>query len=140
MGYVVTFIGSDCDWDGERKNEGINLKCKALTALNLGYQCSEKHLGFLRKWFATDSKSLKELGNCPTVPFTAASQNTFDYINLKVIGNKISVTFAANGVNMRSEENWSWTETNHFEFNDEHINLVKIDKSALERTRFHTTN
>ena len=140
LGYVVTFIGSDCDWEDDQNNEGSNLKCKALTALKLGYQCSDEHLGFLRKWFKTDSKAVKALLDCPIIPFTATSQTTFDFINLTTTGNKISVTFAANGVNMRAEENWSWAETNHFEFDEVHINLVKVEKSAVERTRFHVTN
>src|SRR5690606_11970975 len=64
VGFVVTFVSSECDWDGVPKEDRGNLTCKALTSLGLGFQCSEKHLGFLKKWFRYDSKSLAELDNC----------------------------------------------------------------------------
>lgn len=136
LGFVVTFIGSECNWDGEAKDDYSNLKCKTLTALDLGYQCSDKHLGFLRQWFKNDSKSLKELEDCPTVPHTATSQNTFDYINLKVKDNKILVEFGANGVNMRMGESWSWTEIDHFQFDNDNIKLIKKDESKVKRKHF----
>lgn len=138
LGLVVTFVGSECKWDGEAKDDFSNLKCKALTALNLGYQCSEQHLGFLRRWFRNDSKSLKALKDCPTVPYTASSQNTFDYINLKVKDNIISVEFGANGVNMPMGESWSWTETDYFQFDKDNIWLTKKDESKIEREHFDT--
>ncbi len=138
IGFVVTFIGSECDWDGEAKDNFSNLKCKTLTALDLGYQCSDKHLGFLRRWFKNDSKTLKELEDCPTVPYTATSQNTFDYINLKVKDNKISVEFGANGVNMRIGQSWSWTETDHFQFDIDNIKLIKKEESKVKREHFDT--
>jgi hypothetical protein len=61
IGYVATFIGSECWWDGDIADNMSNLKCKILTALNLGYQCSDKHLGFLKQWFKNDTTSLKNL-------------------------------------------------------------------------------
>jgi hypothetical protein len=138
LGFVVTFIGSECDWDGEAKDDYSNLKCKTLTALDLGYQCSDKHLGFLRQWFKNDRKTLKELEGCPTVPYTATSQNTFNYINLNVKDNKISVKFGANGVNMRMGQIWSWTETNHFQFDTDNIKLIKKDESKVKRENLDT--
>lgn len=138
LGYVATFIGSECDWDGKGKDDFSNLKCKTLTALDLGYQCSDKHLGFLRKWFKNDSKSLKELQECPTVPYTASSQNTFDYINLKVKGDKISVEFGVNGVNMRMGESWSYTEIDHFQVYGDNIKLIKKVESKVKREHFDT--
>jgi hypothetical protein len=138
LGYVVTFIGSECNWDGEAKDDFGNLKCKTLSALNLGYQCSDKHLGFLRQWLRNDSKSLKVLEDCPTVPYTASSQETFDFINLKVKDNKISVEFGANGVNMRMGESWSWKEADHFQFDTDNIKLIKKDVSKIKREHFDT--
>src|SRR3569832_142073 len=35
LGYVATFIGNECWWDGEATDERSNLKCVILTALNL---------------------------------------------------------------------------------------------------------
>jgi len=134
LGFVVTFIGSDCNWDGKTKADRSNLKCKTLTALNLGYQCSEEHLGFLRKWFANDSSSIKELKDCPTTPYTASVQETFEYINLTVKGNLISVEFGANGVNMQNNDaTWSWTETDYFQVDNQSIKLIKKKKSKVKR-------
>lgn len=61
IGYVSTYIGNECWWDGEANDDRSNLDCKIITALGLGYQCSESHLGFLRKWFSTDYEVLSEL-------------------------------------------------------------------------------
>ena len=84
LGCIATFIGSECWWDGETNNDRTNLDCKIITALGLGYQCSDEHLLFLRKWFSTDKEVLSKLetSNCPTTPYTATSQNTFDEIKL----------------------------------------------------------
>lgn len=136
LGYVATFIGNECSWDGAYTENRSNLKCEILTALGLGYQCSEKHLGFLRNWFRDDAKSLKELENCPTTPNTATIQDTFDEIILTTKGNKISIFFKANGVNLREETSWSWSETNDFEVANGKIKLVKKDKSAIDQQTF----
>lgn len=125
LGYVATFIGNECWWDGEANDDRSNLKCKILSALNLGHQCSDKHLGFLRQWFKDDKKSLKELENCPTIPYTSTIQDTFDEITLTVKGNKISVFFKANGVNTREGDSWSWAETDHFQLDGNNMKLIK---------------
>ena len=132
LGYVATFIGNECEWDGEYTDDRNNLKCEILTALDLGYQCSGKHLGFLRQWFKSDVKSLEELENCPTTPNTATVQETFDEIILTVKGNEISVFFKATGMNMREAASWSWSETDYFQFDNDHIKLIKKDKSEVE--------
>ena len=136
LGYVATFIGNECWWDGEANDERSNLKCKILTALNLGYQCSDKHLGFLRQWFKNDNKSIKELENCPTTPYTSTIQDTFDEITLTVKENKISVFFKASGVNTREGKSWSWTETDHFQLDNDNLRLTKIDKSKVKHEHF----
>ena len=136
LGFVVTFIGSECNWDGEANDDLGNLKCKTLSSLALGYQCSEQHLGFLRQWFRNDNKSLKELEDCPTVPYTASSQSSFDYINLNVKDNKISIKFGANGVNMRMGESWNYTETDYFQVANDNIKLIKKEQSKIEREHF----
>jgi hypothetical protein len=69
-------------WDGEYKSDRSNLKCKILNALDLGYQCSQTHLGFLKKWFRIDEKVLKRLEDCSTIPSTSTVQNTFDKIQI----------------------------------------------------------
>lgn len=112
-----------------------------MTALNLGYQCSDKHLGFLRKWFKNDKKVLAEFDyNCPTTPFTASSQNTFDEIKLTVKGNDISVWFSISGVNMPMGESWSYTETNYFQLDNDNIRLIKKEQSKVKRAFFSHQN
>lgn len=131
IGYVATFIGNQCRWDGKANEDRSNLECKIISALGLGYQCSENHLGFLRKWFATDEQVLSELEACPTIPNTATVQNTFDEIVIATKGNSISVYFKASGVNLREEESWNWSETVYFSATTDNLNLVKKDRSDL---------
>ncbi|TAF35248.1 MAG: hypothetical protein EAZ57_01215 [Cytophagales bacterium] len=133
LGYVVTFIGSDCNWDGQANKDFNNLKCLANNALGLGYQCSEEHLDFLRRWFRNDEASLDALKSCASVPMTATTQETFDFINLKVKDNMISVEFAVTGFCMNSGESWSWTGTNHFLFEDNGLMLTKKEESEVSK-------
>lgn len=133
MGYVVTFIGSACEWDGEANEEFSNLKCRALTALDLGYQCSDQHLGFLQNWFRNDQDVLARLASCPRVPFTASSQQTFNEVYLTTQGDTIQVWFSASGVNVPMNASWQWTEENTFLVQDNAISLVKVDMSEVVR-------
>jgi hypothetical protein len=133
LGYVATFIGSDCNWDGPYTDKRDNLKCRVLTALDLGYQCSDKHLGFLRHWFRKDTVALKALENCPTVPYTATSQETFDHIAIRTTGNLIQVLYNVSGINMREQETWSWHSKDSFKFDDNSIKLIKQEKSEVKR-------
>ncbi|MBE7443628.1 MAG: hypothetical protein HS119_14370 [Flavobacteriales bacterium] len=136
LGYVATFIGNECWWDGDYTDKRDNLKCEIMTALNLGYQCSDKHLGFLRQWFKNDTTALKELEACPTTPNTSTIQDTFDEIILTTKGNEISVFFKATGVNMREEESWNWTETDYFQLDNDNIKLIKQNKSKVNVEHF----
>lgn len=138
IGYVATFIGNECWWDGEANENYSNLDCTIISALGLGYQCSDKHLGFLRKWFETDSLVLTELeeSNCPTIPYTATSQNTFNEITITTKGNSIHIYFEAGGVNLRAQESWEWSETVHFTCDADHVELIKKDKSPVEYESF----
>lgn len=136
LAYVATFIGNECSWDGKATAGRTNLKCKILTALQLGYQCSEQHLGFLRQWFRNDEKSVQELESCPTIPDGATVQDTFDEITLTVKGDKIIVSFKANGVNIREGRRWHWTQSDYFEFRENDIRWVKKEKSPLTYETF----
>ena len=131
LAYIATFIGSSCNWDGEYKEDRSNLKCEILTALNLGYQCSEKHLGFLRYMFRNDSKVLQELKmeNCPTTPETSTIQTTFDEITISRNNNEITVFFRANGINLNEQKKWSWSETDIFKTSNESVVLLLKEKS-----------
>lgn len=136
LGYIGSFIGSDNEWDGEPKEDMSNLKSKILTILNLGYQRSEKHLSFLRKWFKNDPKALSKLENCPLIPSGATVQNTFDKIDLTVKGDTISVDFKASGINLKEGKSWEWTETDLFKFSADDIKLIKQEKSNEKTTHF----
>lgn len=136
LAYVATFIGNECRWDGKVTAGRTNLKCKILTALELGYQCSEKHLGFLRQWFRNDEKSIQELESCPTIPDGATVQDTFDEITLIVKGDQIIVSFKAHGVNIREGRRWHWTQSDYFEFRENEIRWLKEEKSPLTLETF----
>ncbi|CAM3124392.1 hypothetical protein [Flavobacterium frigoris] len=136
LGFVSSFIGSECDWDGEPNKKYDNLSCKINTTLNLGYQCSETHLSFLRKWFKNDKKSLKRLTDCSAIPYTASSQETFDYINILTKGDTIIITFRASGVNMRNEESWSYKEEDTFVLKKDNLFFVKSKESENESSSF----
>jgi len=132
LGYVATFIGNECWWDGEKPNEDrSNLKCKILTALNLGYQCSDKHYGFLKSWFSKDTVVLKKLERCVSMPFTATIQTTFDEITLFTDkDNKtITVNYKTYRINVRESSRKAWTQTDIFNYDLNSITLISSEKS-----------
>ncbi|WNJ18517.1 hypothetical protein [Pontibacter sp. G13] len=114
VGFVSTFVGSECEWDGDAQEDMSNLKCQVISGLGLGYQCSEQHLGFLRKWFAADGPSLDQLENCPIIPNTATSFESFDQLNLYTEADTIVVESKISGVNMRLGETWRYSQTDRF--------------------------
>lgn len=138
LGYVATFIGNNCSWDGGYSEKRDNLKCEILSALNLGYQCSDQHLGFLRQWFNQDSAALKQLEDCPTTPNTSTIQDTFDEISLTTKGNKIIISFKASGINLRDLDSWIWTETNYFQVDRNRIGLMKKERSKVEHKKLNS--
>ena len=129
LAYAATFIGNECNWDGNADHNRGNLKCVILSALNLGYQCSNQHLGFLRSWFRNDEKILKELENCPTTPDGATVQDTFDEINIQTSGNEIIVSFKANGINLRESKSWKWSEKHFFKVKNNELLLLRKEVS-----------
>lgn len=139
IAYVATFVGNECNWDGKATPERTNLKCKILTALNLGYQCSNTHLNFLQKWFTKDAAVLTELKNCPTTPDGATSQDTFNEINITTDGNNITIDFAVQAINVRDGKSWTWTEIKQFSFEGNTIRLIQKTKSAVKEGKFSVT-
>ena len=85
--------------------------------------------------FKNDAKVLEELKSesCPTTPETSTDQDTFDLITLTVKGNQIIVYFEATGYFMREGLVWSWNETHHFLVENNHINLIKKEKSEVKQ-------
>ena len=113
LGFVATFIGNECWWDDEAKDDRSNLKCKILTALNLGYQCSEQHLGFLRKWFRNDKESLMKLEDCPTTPYTSTIQDTFKEINITIKEMKFRFHLKHQALICGNKRIGLWSETDY---------------------------
>jgi len=131
LGYVATFIGNECSWDEEVNENSNNLKCEILTALDLGYQCSEKHLGFLQNWFSKDTVALKKIGKCQIMPNTATIQTAFDEILIFTDqeNKTITVNYKTHGVNIRESTYWSWIRSDYFKYDQENITLIESKKT-----------
>lgn len=114
IAYIATFVGNDCMWDGDATDDRSNLKCRILSALNLGYQCSDTHLNYLRKWFKNDTIVLEQLNDCPTIPYTATIQSTFEDIDIRTTKNKIWISYTATGLNMRDGSSWKENRIDEF--------------------------
>ena len=136
LAYVATFIGNECMWDGKPRENRSNLKFSILWALDLGYQCSYEHLGFLRFWFRNNDKILQELEGCPSIPDGATVQDTFDEIHIEVEGSIIVVSFKASGINLREGKSWNWKQKMSFEFKENELLLLKDEKSPVEHHTF----
>lgn len=133
LGFIATFVGNECQWDGKANDDRSNLNCIILTALNLGYQCSEDHLGFVKKWFANDADALKKLENCPTTPYGATIQDTFDEIFISSTENTITISYKTSGFNTRRSTSWSWDQTDYFSYDSESVSLIQSEKSEIRR-------
>jgi len=131
LGYISFNIGNECWWDGKVNENRSNLKCKIGTSLDLGYQCSDTQLNFLRKWFSKDAVALKKLESCSTIPYTATVQSTFDEISIFTDNDNktILVNYKAYGINIREAKKWSWNQTDTFSYTKENITLINSEKS-----------
>ncbi|KQO33204.1 hypothetical protein ASF10_19210 [Flavobacterium sp. Leaf82] len=121
LGYIATDVGSECHWDGEKKADKSNLKCKLLSALNLGYQCSDTHLSFLKKWFKDDLKVLERLQYCNK---TESSQKIQDgFVTLKMLTNEstIKIIYSAVGSDSNAQKKWSWIEESVYSFSKNEV-------------------
>jgi hypothetical protein len=121
LGYIVTFIGNECYWDGDKKNDESNLKCKLLTALNLGYQCSETHLSFLKEWFKEDKKVIEDLEYCEKKESSAKIRDQLIELKMATNQNTIKIIYTAIGVDMIHSKNWKWTEESTYSFTKSEI-------------------
>ncbi|MFH6992452.1 hypothetical protein [Flavobacterium sp. FlaQc-48] len=116
LGYIATDIGNECYWDGDQKEDESNLKCQLIWALNLGYQCSDTHLSFLRKWFKEDQNVLQRLENCKRTVSSSKIQDRF--IGIKMATNKqtIKIIYTAAGSDSQSQQEWRWAEESEYSF------------------------
>ncbi|KUF41718.1 hypothetical protein AS361_01505 [Myroides marinus] len=130
LGYVITFVGNECQWqDQANKTQREGLICKLLSALDLGEQCSEKHLSFLRSWFKKDVKVLDELKTCPTIPETSTVQTMFNSIKISQVQSKIIVF--TEEVYINSREDYSKTFQKEYSFHLDN-NTIKLDTIILK--------
>ncbi len=131
LGFIATFVGSECEWDGGNPNATrSNLNCMLLSYLDLGYQCSNTHLDFLKKWFSKDSKALDALKHCPTIPNTATIQSTFDEILMETNteAQTIVLRYTFNAINVRENAVTSIAKTDTFSYDSGGIVLVDSKK------------
>jgi len=140
IGFVGTFIGSDCQWDGETNDSMNNLSCKLITGLGLGFQCSEKHVGFLKHWLRNEPKLIKHLGDCPIVPFTASSQETFEDMDLILKKDTLTIIYHAAGVNMPMEKSWVYHGKYVFRAEKDELHLISQMESKPVYTSFKIGN
>ena len=116
LGYISTDVSSECNWDGAKKADGSNLKCRFLSALNLGYQCSETHLSFLKKWFKEDTKVLDRLQYCNKTESSAKIQDHFIEIKMITTKETIKILYSALGQDLDKQKTWSWQEESTYSF------------------------
>jgi hypothetical protein len=133
LAFVAYDIGNECEGGYDSDGNGRVLWCRIVSALDLGHQCSDKQLNFLREWFAKDTVALKKLESCPTMPNTATIQTTFDEILIQknITEKTITVSYRITGINMRESKSWQWSQTDVFEYDSEHIVLVDSKKSDV---------
>jgi hypothetical protein len=145
LAYVATFIGNECEWDGKVNDSRSNLRCKILTALDLDYQCSDTHYGFLKKWLSKDANVLKTLETCTTIPNTATKQSTFNEILIQTNAQNqtIIIRYKVNVHNMREASVIGYTKIDTFQYNLGDLTLIdseKIDNQPSEITTEETKN
>src|SRR5690606_5902710 len=115
IAYYATFHGNECWWENDAPNETrSNLKCKLISALNLGYQCSDTHLDFLYQWFRTQPEHLAELEHCPTMPTTSTTQDSFEDMQVERKKDIFTLRFTVCLVNLRENLTRCYEETHTF--------------------------
>lgn len=124
LGFVTTGVDHDCYWDGDKKADENNLKCKFLWALNLGYQCSETHLGFLKKWFKEDPEVLDRLQYCSKNETTPKNKEFFLWLKMATTDNNIKIIYSAAGIDSDTNSNWKWTEASSYSYTNTGIKQI----------------
>lgn len=124
LGYIATDVSNECHWDGPKKADDSNLKCKFLSALNLGYQCSETHLSFLKKWFKEDPKVLERLQYCNKTESSAKIQDHFIEVNMITTKDTIKILYSAVGEDLEKQRTWSWKEESTYSFTKNGIKQI----------------
>lgn len=130
LGFIATSVGNECHWDGDKKVDESNLKCKFLSALNLGYQCSDTHLSFLKQWFKEDSEVLESLQFCTKTESSATNQDFFLWLKMSTTHNQIRIIYSAVGIDTETGSKWKWTEESTYSYTQNGIK--RIHKKNLQ--------
>jgi len=126
VAYYATFHGNECWWDNDKPNDDrSNLKCVLISALNLGYQCSDTHLNFIRKWYSNQPELLNELEYCPTIPNTSTLQDAFEDIYVERRGDYFTIRFNICAVNLRENLTRCYEEIHTYRILPTSVEIVK---------------
>ncbi len=123
LGFLASTIGNECYADGSKEN----VKCKILTALNLGYQCSESNKSFLKNWFRDDAVIVSQIENCkPTLPATI--EKTFEEVKISTTDNTIKVELKGLKLNIKENTSSKWSENLSFKVDGDKVSLIERTK------------
>lgn len=123
LGYLASTIGNECYADGSKQN----VKCKILTALKLGYQCSEESKTYLKSWFRDDAVIVSQVEKCkPTLPTTI--EKTFDEVKISSADNKITVELKGLKLNIKENSVSKWSEALSFKVDGDKVSLIERTK------------
>lgn len=124
LGYLASTIGNECYEDGGKEN----VKCKLLTALNMGYQCSEANKSFLKNWFRDDAAILKQIENCkPLIAKTI--EKTFDEVKISSSDNVIKISLKGLKLNISENSASKWSEQMTFKLDGDKLTMTERTKS-----------
>lgn len=123
LGYLASTIGNECYSDGS------GIKCRLLTALNMGAQCSDANKQFLSSWFKNEPAILSQVENCkPTLP-GANVEKTFDVVKVSTSGDVIKVNVKGLKLNIKESSSSTWSENITFKVSDNSLTLVERKKT-----------
>jgi hypothetical protein len=124
LALLSTYAGGECIYD-----EDTRLECSLTSALNLGYQCSEEHLEFVKKWFLKDYEVFSKINNCYSIPYSATNQFKFSEIIFSRNDIRIQVLYKIQGVRLAEEYFYNYEVLETFEIKDGY--LYKINEEEL---------
>jgi len=123
FGYLASTIGNECYAETGKQN----VKCKILSALKMGYQCSEENKAFLKNWFRDDSAIISQIENCkPTIASTI--EKTFDEVKIESTEGVIKVDLKGLKLNIKENSVSKWSETLNFKVEVDKLTLVERKK------------
>jgi hypothetical protein len=124
FGYLASTIGNECYAEGGKEN----VKCKLLSALKMGYQCSEENKAFLMNWFRDDAVIVKQIENCkPTIAKTI--EKTFDEVKVSSSDNIIKISLKGLKLNIKENSASKWSEQMTFKLDGDKLTLSERTKN-----------